>query len=95
MKSPFIDQVVVVRTFAAGVHIGTLVEKDGDTAVLKGARRLWKWSGAFTLSEVATSGVNSKQSRMSVSVPFIELDGVIEVIPTTEGARETFAKTHE
>lgn len=95
MQSPLIGQHVVVRTYSAGVHIGILVEKDGENVLLKDVRRLWKWAGAFTLSEVATIGINPKQSRMAVSVPLIELTNANEIIPTTEAARATFEKCHE
>jgi hypothetical protein len=86
---------VVVRTYSAGVHIGELAEKDGTSVVLKSARRLWKWSGAFTLSEVATAGISKHGSRMSVAVPVIELTEAIELIPTTPEARATFDAVHE
>lgn len=75
---------VIIRTFAAGVHIGEIVTKEGGEVTLKNARRLWKWSGAFTLNEVATAGVNRADSRISKSVPEIILP-YIEIIPICEG----------
>ena len=93
--SDIIGKHVVVRTYSAGVHIGTLVELEGKAALLRDSRRLWKWGGAFTLSEVATTGINPSQSRMSVSIPDIVLTEVIELIPTTEAARVTFDATKE
>jgi hypothetical protein len=95
MVSQLIGQHVVVRTFSAGVHIGTLVEKDGENVLLKDARRLWKWSGAFTLSEVAQKGVQVKGSRIAMTVPLIELTNANEIIPTSEEARNSFEKCHE
>ncbi|HAA04769.1 MAG TPA: hypothetical protein DCE18_15585, partial [Syntrophobacteraceae bacterium] len=47
---------VLVRTYCAGVHIGTLKSRDGKEVVLTNARRLWSWAGAFTLSAVCTKG---------------------------------------
>ena len=94
--NPMIGRHVIARTFTAGVHIGTVVSQHGEEAyVLKDARRLWKWEGAFTLSEVATSGINPKGSRMAVAVPEILLTNVNEMIPTTEAARKTFEATNE
>ena len=75
----------IVRTYAAGVHIGTVVSVNTQTVVLKNARRLWKWSGAFTLNAVATAGVDRKESRISVPVPEITLLDAIEVIPVCAG----------
>jgi len=70
---------VVVRTYSAGVHMGTLVSQKGQEVVLENARRLWSWVGAFTLSEVATNGV-AAGSKMSVAVPSITLTQAIEII---------------
>lgn len=93
--SPFVGQHCVVRTYSAGVHIGVVVDKDGTNVLLQDARRLWKWNGAFTLSEVAVAGVSQKGSRISVAVPLIELTQAVELIPTSEAARATFDKVHE
>ena len=95
----FIGQHVVVRTYAAGVHLGTLVAAEsqptGVAVVLADSRRLWKWSGAFTLSEVATIGVHPDASRIAAAVPELLVLNAIEIIPTTADARSTFDATHE
>lgn len=75
---------VIIRTYSAGVHIGTIKSKEGQEVVLTNARRLWKWAGAFTLNEVATKGVDRENSRISSSVPEITL-AWIEIIPVCEG----------
>jgi hypothetical protein len=93
--SPFVGQHVVVRTFSAGVHLGELVSLHGKHALLRDARRLWTWRGAFTLSEVATKGVSKSGSRIAVALPMIELTEAIEIIPTTEEARASFEAVHE
>lgn len=85
-----IGQHVLVRTYSAGVHIGTLAARDGKEVTLTDSRRIWYWSGAFTLSAVATRGLNAKDSKLSVPVPEILLTEAIEIIPTSEGARATF-----
>lgn len=72
---------VLVRTYSAGVHIGTIKSREGMEVVLLNARRLWSWCGAFTLNAVATSGVDRKNSRISKSVPEITLTQAIEIIP--------------
>lgn len=79
---------VVVRTYSAGVHVGELKSRKGKEVVLVNARRLWKWCGAFTLSEVAVDGIKDK-SKPSVSVPEILLTEAIEVIKTTLGAEKS------
>lgn len=75
----------IIRTYAAGVHIGEVVSVSGQTVVLKNARRLWKWTGAFTLNAVATAGVTRGESRISVAVPSITLLDAVEIIPVCDG----------
>ena len=78
---------VVVRTYSAGVHIGELKSRKGKEVVLVNTRRLWKWCGAFTLSEVAVEGIKDG-SKPSVSVPEVVLTEAIEVIKATPVAEK-------
>lgn len=80
MKGKF----VLIRTINAGVHFGTLEEMDGQIVRLSRARRLWSWSGALSLSEVAMDGVNISSSKISVPVDEIVLTQAIEIIPVSE-----------
>lgn len=93
-EHPMIGKHCVVRTYSEGVHIGTPVKIDGQEVLLKDARRLWQWKGAFTLSEVAQDGV-AKDSRLATEVPEVYLTQAISFIPTTEKARKTFEACHE
>lgn len=86
-----IGKVVLVRTYSAGVHYGKLTERAGDECVLEDARRIWSWSGAFTLSTIATKGVRS--AKMPNKVEAILLTGVIEVIPMTSYAIKVLDET--
>jgi hypothetical protein len=72
---------VLIRTYSAGVHIGTLKSREGREVVLLNARRLYSWQGAFTLNAVATQGVSRSGSRISKPVPEITLLEAIEIIP--------------
>ena len=77
---------VIIRTRSAGVHIGTIKGlRRGDELDLLGSRRLYSWSGAFTLNAVAMSGVNRANSRISKPVPVITLLGVLEILPVAKG----------
>ena len=79
---------VVVRTYSAGVHCGELVSLDGTEAIIRNARRIWRWRGANTLHEVALRGVDMEYSRISEPVEEITLTQAIEVISATAAARE-------
>lgn len=76
---------VIIRTHSAGVHIGTLKCREGQEVILTNARRLWSWSGALSLNEVATNGVIRKDSKISANVPEITLLQAIEIIPVAKG----------
>lgn len=79
---------VVIRTQNAGVFAGYLKEKTGETVILKQARRLWYWSGACSLSQLAMEGTKKvSECKFPVEVSSIELNQVIEVIDATEEAR--------
>ena len=82
---------VVVRTYTAGVHIGIVVEKTPTTIKLTAARRLHRWKGANTLSEVALHGVDGEYSRLSEPVD-IELQW-IEIIPVADAAVENLTRS--
>lgn len=72
---------VLIRTYSAGVHFGTLISKEGQEVHLKNARRLWNWNGALSLSEVASKGINLSNSKISAPVEEIILTQAIEIIP--------------
>ena len=78
---------VVVRTYSAGVHIGELKSRKGKEVVLVNARRLWKWCGAFTLSEVAIEGIKVG-SKPSIAIPEIVLTEAIEIVKTSSVAEK-------
>lgn len=72
---------VLIRTYSAGVHFGILEEWDRNKMVrLSNARRLWSWSGALSLSEVAMKGIVIEKSKISVPVDNIILPEAIEII---------------
>ena len=79
------SNVVLVRTYSAGVHVGTPVGKlKGREITLKDAHRIWRWADANTLHELSQKGASeSRFTRVSERVPSITLTEAIEVIPCT------------
>lgn len=88
---PFAGKYVICRCSAAGVHAGTLVSVDGDTAILANSRRLWSWTAneGVALSGVAQAGIKADASKVDTENPEIWLSGVCEIIPCSDTARET------
>lgn len=72
---------VLIRTTTAGVHFGTLISRNGLEVHLGESRRLWSWSGALSLSEIAANGLDIKNSKISVAVEEILLTQATEIIP--------------
>jgi hypothetical protein len=75
----------LVRTYSAGVHMGVVKECNQMCVLLTDARRLFRWSGAFTLNEIAVNGVG-EDSRISQPVEEILLTQAIEIIKCTPEA---------
>ena len=83
----FIGKKVIVRTYSAGVHYGTLAERDGKEVLLENTRRIWYWDGAASLSQLALEGTRKPGScKFSVALEAIILTEAIEIIPCTEKA---------
>lgn len=79
---------VIIRTNSAGVHMGYLKRKEytlaGIVVELVNTRRIWSWSGAFTLSDLAVVGTEKpKECKITLEAPSIEIVA-IEIIPLTE-----------
>ena len=81
---------VIVRTYSAGVFAGTLKFRKGKEVVLSNARRLWFWSGAASLSQMAVSGTsNPGGCKFPVAVPSVTLTEAIEILDVTPAARKS------
>ena len=87
---------VIVRTYSAGVFAGYLKSREGREVVLINARRIWRWDGAASLSELAVSGVSTPEKcKFSCEVSRIELTEIIEVLECTEKAKKSIASVKE
>ena len=79
----------IVRSYGAGVfagYVGTKTsEPNGMNVRVLNARRLWKWDGACSLSQLAMEGVKKPQNcKFPCEVNSIDLFNVVEIIPATE-----------
>ncbi len=82
-----IGKKVIVRGDRSGVLFGTLAAREGREVELKQCRRLWYWSGAASLSQLATEGVKRPSDcKFTVTIESIQILDAIEVIPCTEDA---------
>lgn len=79
-----VGEKVIVRTYAAGVHFGTLAKKSGSEVILYDSRRLFKFKcpKSISLSDIALHGVVENESRITDVVPKLWLEA-IEIISVT------------
>ena len=81
---------VIVRTYSAGVFFGALKSQKGQEVVLSNARRLWQWTGAASLSQLAMEGTSSPdRCKFPCAVDQVELLQAIEILDTTPKAQSS------
>ena len=86
----------IVRANGAGVFFGEVVEKNGATVTMKHARRLWYWSGASSLSELAQHGVaRPNDCKFPCAVDEVEVFNVLEILGVTEEAGKSIDEVKE
>lgn len=79
---------VIVRTYSAGVFAGELESRIGQEVVLRNARRIWYWSGACSLSQLAMEGTKDPTNcKFPCEVDRVELLQAIEILDVTEDAK--------
>lgn len=87
-----IGKICMVRTNSAGVFAGVLAERNGKECLVKNARRIWYWSGAASLSQLALDGTSDPENcKFPDAVPEVLLTEVIEIIPMSTKAIESIA----
>lgn len=80
----------MIRTYSAGVFCGYLKEKNGKEGVLLEAIRIWRWSGAASLSQLSQEGTNDPDNcKFGVPIDRLELTEIIEVMSMTEKAKSS------
>ncbi len=87
-----IGDMCIVRTYASGVHFGTVIHQNGREVMLEYARRLWRWDVAphgVSLSELSIHGPVGKRSKICEAVPVITLLDALEIIPCSEKCAQT------
>jgi hypothetical protein len=80
----------MVRTQNAGVFYGQIESKSSTEVVMKNARRVWYWSGAASLSQLAVDGTTKpKDCKFPVKVEKVILYQPLEILSVTKKAKES------
>lgn len=83
----------IVRTYSAGVFAGYVKERKGKELTILNSRRLWRWAGAASLSQLAVDGTNAPNDcKFPCEVPATVLTEVIEVIQCTEKSKKSIGE---
>jgi hypothetical protein len=78
----------IVRTQSAGVFAGYIEKRVGKEVIIRQARRLWYWSGACSLSQLAVDGIaDPKNCKFPEVVNKIEVMEAIEILEVTGKAK--------
>ncbi len=84
-----IGKEVIIRGNNSGVFFETLAKHEGQIVELHNCRRIWYWSGAATLHQLAAEGIKNKDaSKISMAVSNILILDAIEILPCTKQASE-------
>lgn len=87
VKSKTKEKYVIVRTYSAGVFAGYIESRNGQEFVMTKARRIWYWTGAASLSQLAMEGTkNPSGCKFPQEVDRVELLQVIEILDVTPEA---------
>jgi hypothetical protein len=79
----------IVRTSSAGVFAGYITDMNGQNIKMTEARRIWYWSGAASLSQLAIDGTNNPKECKFPEPVNVELFEVIEILEVTEKAKKS------
>ena len=82
MKNQNDENYVIVRADRAGVFFGQLVKKEGNEVTLNNCRKLYYWSGACAVEELALNGVvNKEDCKFTVTVDNVTINNYLQIIP--------------
>lgn len=89
----------IVRTYSAGVWFGNVKELKENSVILTNARRLWYWSGAASISQLAVEGTKRPNDcKFTVTITDesgVYLPQIIEVLPCTDEAAKNIKEVKE
>lgn len=93
-------QYCIIRCRNAGVHAGyVLPDLEGQQWVtVTRSRRLWRWAGAATISQLANEGVKSPgDCKFAVELETLKLNAsdICEIVPVSSEAKESIAAVPE
>ena len=83
----------IVRAKDAGVFFGKIKERKENEVTMTNVRKLWYWSGANTVEDLAVFGVkNPQKCKFTVWIDEMIIADPIQIIPVTESADKSLSE---
>lgn len=81
---------VIIRGKYSGATAGFLKSQEGSEVILLQARKLWYWSGAASLYELADRGVSKPENcKFPKIISEVKILDCVEVIKVSESGRKS------
>ena len=78
----------IIRGDRSGVFAGYLKSLNGKEAIVLDCRRIWYWTGAASISQLAIDGTNNPANcKFPEAVSKMQITDVIEVLDVTAKAK--------
>ncbi len=83
----------IVRTDRAGVFFGKIKERTANEITMTEVRKIFYWSGACAVEELAINGVkNPDRCQFTVVIPEMVIASPIQIIPCTDKATKSLSE---
>jgi hypothetical protein len=80
----------------SGVFYGELVEREGQRAKIRNARKIYYWNGAACLEQLSAEGTNKPNDcKFTMAVDEIEIYDLIQLLPCTDKSIESIEGVKE
>jgi hypothetical protein len=90
INDTIIGKYCIVRCSRASVFAGIVAEREGQAVLIRDARRIWSWSGAASLSQLALDGTKEpNECKFTVACESVVVLDAIEIIPCTDAAQRS------
>lgn len=89
MNTELLNKKVIARISRAGVFHGTLDHIDNDIIRLKDSRRIYRWEGALSVTDMAANGLTGGKISAPVSKVEFMTNAVIELNECSEDASKS------
>ena len=87
------EQYYIIRSVQAGVFFAQIGGRRGNEVDLVKARKIWYWSGAAAVEQLAMTGPkNGKECKITIEVPGMTVMEVCQIIPCTQEAVDTIQR---